>query len=431
MAEEFIDPEQWPALVRRPEARLLGARAGKVRERLEDLIVSNGISLTPEVNEGQASFTVDDGLMLDRIVAGGWLGLAEGYMAGEWSADPLPEVLGVLLSRPLEGRWGAAASRRAPRVSGEVRPGELPDALVELYTGTTRATGSALFTSGVRTSETEDSAQLGRTIPLMVSWMDAPKSIGRADLDDAQLHRINHMLDLAKVGPGDLVLELPSSGGALAVVAARRGARVDVLTSDPDHADVVRSRAHTAGVGGAVRVETVRGPLPTPRQWSGKYDAIFSVERMETFGVEGVSRFFGAVERMLTRGGIAVVQSVVRADSVADRGFSPDIVEQSLGVVRAYVWPALSYLTPTQVTERANRAGLEVVRRVHMGSHLALTLGLWRAAFDAQDRQAAAAGFDSVYRRLWDYQLALHEALVTAGSLDCVEFVLRRSGRSR
>jgi cyclopropane-fatty-acyl-phospholipid synthase len=31
-----------------------------------------------------------------------------------------------------------------------------------------------------------------------------------------------------------------------------------------------------------------------------------------------------------------------------------------------------------------------------------------------------------VYRRLWTYQLALHEALVGAGDLDCVQFVLRR-----
>ena len=41
-------------------------------------------------------------------------------------------------------------------------------------------------------------------------------------------------------------------------------------------------------------------------------------------------------------------------------------------------------------------------------------------------RQAAAAGFDPVYRRLWDYQLALHEALVDAGALDCVQLVMRR-----
>jgi len=420
VSEGFIDPERWPDLVRRPEATLLGSRAARVRERLELLTRDNGIALTPGA---RPRFVVRDGLVLDRIVADGWLGLAEGYMAGEWIADPLPEVLGVLLSQPLESGLGALMSRRRRRDFGGVGTGELPDALVELYTGATRATGSALFASGTRTSATRDVTQFGRVTPVVESWMDAPSVVERADLDDAQVHRTNRMLDMARTGPGDRVLELPSSGGALAVIAARRGARVDVLTADPDHAEVVRARAHAAGVGGAVRVETIRGVVPSPRQWSGTYDAVFSVERAETLGDEGLGQFFDAVERMLSRDGIAVIQSVVHAggSELAD-----DVVAQSLDVMRAYVWPALRYPTTVRMTAQANKAGLELLREVHTGSHMALTLGLWRAVFTSRERQAAAAGFDPVYRRLWDYQLALHEALVDAGALDCVQLVMRR-----
>lgn len=420
MSEGFIDPERWPDLVRRQEAPLLGARAARVREHLESLTRYNGIGLS---RDSEPRLVVGDGLALDRIVAGGWLGLAEGYMAGEWSAEPLPKVLRVLLSQPLESGLGAVIARRRRRDFGDIRAGELPDALVELYTGETRATASALFASGTRTSSTRHVDQSGRSVPVVVSWMDAPSLVDRADLDDAQVNRMNRMLDMARVGPGDRVLELPSSGGALPVLAARRGARVDVLTSGPDHAEVVRSRAHAAGVGGAIRVETVRGPVPTPRQWSGTYDAIFSVERMETLGDQGAEDFLGAVSRMLAPRGIAVIQSVTGGEGTE---IPADIVEQSLDVMRAYVWPALSFPTPEQVIERANRSGMEVLREVHLGSHYALTLSLWRAAFASRERQAAAAGFDPVYRRLWSYQLALHEALVSAGALDCVQFVMRR-----
>lgn len=420
MSEGFIDPERWPDLVRQPEAPFLGSRASRIRERLEEVTAGHGIALG---RDGYPRFVVDDGLVLDRVVADGWLGLAEGYMAGEWTADPLPQVLQALMSRPLESGLGRLVSRHRHRDFGEVGAGELPDALVELYTGETRATGAALFASGTRTSATRETTQHGRPAPVVVSWMDAPPSVDRADLDSAQVHRIDRMLDLAGVGPGDRVLELPSSGGALPVVAARRGARVDVLTSDTDHADVVRSRARAAGVGGAVRVETVRGPVPSPRQWSGSYDAVFSVERMETLGDAGTEDFLGAVRRMLAPRGIAVVQSVTMTDS----GSLPvEVVDRSLDVMRAYVWPALHYPRVDHVMERANRAGLDLLREIHLGSHLGLTLGLWRSAFLSRERQAAAAGFDPVYRRLWNYQLALHEALVDAGALDCVQFILRR-----
>ncbi|ERA55866.1 cyclopropane-fatty-acyl-phospholipid synthase, partial [Corynebacterium diphtheriae DSM 43988] len=48
-------------------------------------------------------------------------------------------------------------------------------------------------------------------------------------------------------------------------------------------------------------------------------------------------------------------------------------------------------------------------------------------------RQAAADGFDVVYRRLWIYQLAMREALFIAGAVDAVQCLAttrhRRGGR--
>ncbi|WP_339995891.1 class I SAM-dependent methyltransferase [Corynebacterium sp. USCH3] len=421
--ENYVDPVRWPGVARLPEAPFLGRRAVNLQQRLEDLTQDHGIALTPGASP---RFVVDDGLMLDRVVDSGWLGLAEGYMAGEWTADPLPEVLGVLLTQPLEGGFGRALSRRRRRVSGNVRAGDLPDALVDIYAGQTRATGAALFASGTRTSEVENPDQAGHHPPVSVRYFDAPTDPGlvdRADLDSAQRHRINAMLDEAQVGPGHRVLELPSSGGALPVMAAQRGAHVDVLTSDVEHAEQVRSVAHDAGVGGAVRVQTIRGPVPSPRQWSGTYDAVFSVERMETLGDDGTVHFLKAVERMLAADGIAVIQSVVRAHG---SDLPEETVAESLDVMRAYVWPAVAYPTDGHVLSQANRAGLCLTARNRMGSHYATTLGLWRSAFNARERAAAAAGFDVVYRRLWNYQLALHEALARAGALDCEQFVFRR-----
>jgi cyclopropane-fatty-acyl-phospholipid synthase len=428
--EGYIDPERWPALVGQPDAALLGRRAEKLRARLEELTRRNGVALT---RGASPRFVVEDGVVLDRAVAGGWLGLAEGFMAGEWTAEPLPEVLRVLLSQPLEAGIGGRLARRRHQDFGQVRSGELPDALVGIYTGDTRATGSALFASGTKTSETVTVTQHGHPTPVVTTWMDAPAGLERADLDAAQLNRIGHMLDLAKVGPGDRVLELTSSGGALPVVAARRGARVDVLTSDADHAEVVRERAHEAGVGGAVNVQTIRGPVPSPRQWSGAYEAVFSVERMETLGDEGTLHYLRAAERMLAPRGTAVIQSVTTSGPEAQGGRQARqtreeqaTVDGSLDVMRAYVWPALRYPTVQHVRTAAEKAGLTLTREIHLGSHMERTLALWRSAFTARERSAAAAGFDPVYRRLWTYQLALHEALVGAGELDCVEFVFRR-----
>lgn len=407
MTSPYIDEERWPRLVAAPHSRFMGRRAEAVTARMEALLSSHGIALDAGT---VPHMVVRDGQVIDRVVAEGWLGLAEGYMAGEWSAEPLPEVLGALMEQPFEGKFGEFFARRTSKRRGPA-PGELPEALVELYAGATRATGAAQFSSASRTSTHEDGIDF--------TWFGEPDPVERLDLDDAQRRRINTMLDEAEVGPGDHVLEMPSSGGQLAVQAAKRGARVDVLTSDEDHADAVRARVHTAGVGGAVNVEVIAGPVPSPRQWSGRYEAIFSVERMETLGLGGLSHYLKAVDRMLSDDGLAVIQSIIATDEMRETA------RESLDVMRAYVWPALEYPTVQQVREAAaEHTQLTVVAENNLSAHLRATLPLWRANFLSRERQAAAAGFDPVFRHLWDYQLALHEALATAEDIGCVQFVL-------
>lgn len=453
-SEHYVDPDRWPHLTIPPKARFLSKRARDFSDRLEALLTEHDVTLTSSVPFSSATLEspsssdvtwldVRDGQMIDRVVADGWLGVAESYLLGEWTATPLEAFLGVLLQQPLENAasyvLGGINPNRPRHSFGHVRPGELPEGLVELYAGATRATGAALFSSGARTTSTVlvnpagEQGLLGRiaqrfggtveeTYPIDETWFSAPDDAERQDLDDAQIRRIELMLDEARVGPGDRVLELPSSGGQLAIQAARRGASVDVLTSDEEHAQAVEARVRSAGVAGGVRVELIEGPVPSPRQWSGKYDVIFSVERMETLGRAGVPHFLKTLDRLLGANGVAVIQSIVSTPAMQQRPWA----SESLDVVRGYVWPALEYPSLEYVRQTAAReTGLQVVAETHMGAHLAATIPLWRAHFASRQRQAAAAGFDIVYRRLWDFQLALHSALVEAGDIDCVQVVLQ------
>lgn len=426
----FIDPSRWPHLLTVPAVPLSGRRARAVTLTLEDLLDDRGVA----TDSGMPPFLdARDGRLIDRIVARGWLGLAESYMAGEWGAEPLPQVLGVLLSQPFESGWGArlalkgAEARRKQR-RPEFR--ELPESLVELFAGATRSTSSALFASGSRTTVTEPVAFGSRRngnralVPVDVTWCEAPDDVERLDLDAAQGRLAEELLDLGGVGPGDRVLEMPSNGGNLAIRAARRGARVDALCASETHAEALAARVRQAGVAGAVRIEVMPRLVPSPREWAGSYAVIFSIERMETLGDAGMRAFWRGVERMLDPRGVAVVQT--RITTPECRATARD----SLEVMQEYLWPAMEY--PTLDAIRASLAAntnLIGVREVHIGPHLAATLPLWRANFLARDRQAAAAGFDHVHRRLWDYQLALHEALVAGGDIDCVHMVVRHRPR--
>ena len=102
----------------------------------------------------------------------------------------------------------------------------------------------------------------------------------------------------------------------------------------------------------------------------------------------------------------------------------------AIQVLRAYIWPGLDYPT-LEETHRLfdRRSNLRIIAQTHTGSHYLETLRYQRSFFDGRHREAAAAGFDQVFRRLWTFQFALREALLTLGMLDAVHVVATHRNR--
>lgn len=435
-----VDAERWPGVARVPDGPLLGRRA-----ELAERAFRRSLAGVPAA-DGDNLDIRDSDAMFRRLAEADWVGLGESYLAGEWESADLPKILGILLDYGLDAGGAGRVGRGLRRLSGK-RPeprtsgpgGELPATLTELYAGPSMTSGAALFASGARTTAVEEVPNhepgAGRGgVParrrVEITRIAAPEGVARRDLAEAQARRIARMLDLGRVRAGDRILEWPSTGGELAMRAADRGASADVLAMSNDHADVVAERAARVGLSGAVRVLRADGPMPSPRDFDGDYDAIFNVERLETLGVDGIGAWLRRVERVLADRGTVVVQLGIAT------GAFDDVAGSALDFVRSYVWPALYYPTMDELRRIVDReTGLRIISETHMAPHARATLELWRGLFAANTRQAAGLGYDRVYRRLWEYNLALQEALVAAGRLDVVQLELvsvpRKRGRRR
>lgn len=66
-------------------------------------------------------------------------------------------------------------------------------------------------------------------------------------------HLVEAMLDLAKVGPGDMLIDLGSGDGRIPIAAGRRGARALGIEIDPGLVARARGYANGEGVGDKVR----------------------------------------------------------------------------------------------------------------------------------------------------------------------------------
>ena len=411
-----IDAEAWPGVASPPRVHAGTLRARRVEASFARALAKAGIVLDGE----NAPLAVHHEAVFGRIAAGGWIGLAEGYLAGEWttpSSDQLVDVLAGLISSKFHPR--------TPSIAPAAGASELPPALVTHFSGDGASPFQGHFGTGVPTTQRNlvksHVRGAGRNHVPAKLFVDVteyadPLDAERTDLGAAQTRTMSMLLDAAHVGAGTHLLIRPAAGAALAVAASKRGATVDCLVDTEETGAHLRENLVFAGASDAVRVETsLEGAA---------YDAVVSAEHLETLPEKAKVAYLRALDAALAPGGTAAVQTIVRTEA-----FTP-AATGAVASLRAYVWPGFCLSTPQDIAKLTDRhTRLRIVGQSHAPTHLAQSLRLQRHTFEANARDAAADGFDAVYRRLWVWQLALREALTRQGLLDLVQ--LRLVPRSR
>lgn len=339
-----------------------------------------------------------------RIGRSGLIGFGESYMAGEWDAPDLVAALTVLASRaaelvpaPLQRLRGLWAPRHPEAQRGT------PDGARENI-GAHYDLSNDLFALFLDETLTYSSAVF-RSLP--ASW---------ERMAPAQRHKIDRLLDLARVGEGTRVLEIGTGWGELALRAAARGARVTSLTLSAEQRTLARERIAKAGLADRVSVE-----LCDYREARGTYDAVLSVEMIEAVGAEFWPAYFEAVDARLAPGGRAALQAITMPH---DRLRAS---RDTFTWIQKYVFPG-GLIPSTQAVESVTAAhtSLRLTRRDGYGAHYAETLRLWRERFTDRAADVGALGFDATFRRLWTFYLAYSEAGFRSGYLDVQQYLFTK-----
>jgi cyclopropane-fatty-acyl-phospholipid synthase len=248
---------------------------------------------------------------------------------------------------------------------------------------------------------------------------DASADLGSASYDElspAQLRKLDSILVAAGVHAGSRVLDIGCGWASLAIRAAQRGAWVTAITIASQQALLAQRRIADAGVSDRVQVA-----LRDYRDQIGEFDAVLSVEMIEAVGEKYWPVYFDAIERRLAPGGVAVVQAIVMPH---DRMLA---TRNTFTFVQKYIFPG--GLLPSvhaiqEVTDQHTGLQAQVLR--HLGPDYARTLRIWRNRFIDQWPSIEALGFDSTFRRMWEFYLAYSEAGFRAGYLDDVQLLLTK-----
>jgi cyclopropane-fatty-acyl-phospholipid synthase len=337
------------------------------------------------------------------------IGFGEAYMAGDWRPAPgtdLGEALrpfAASITRAVPAwmqRVRAFFEQRVPRVQRNTLHGSRRN--IEAHYDLS----NDLFAAFLDPSLTYSSALFDDERP----WADQT-------LEEAQLRKVDAALDRAVVGPGSRVLEIGTGWGTLAIRAAERGAHVTTLTLSREQAVLAQQRVDAAGLADLVDIR-----LQDYREATGSYDAVVSVEMIEAVGDEYWGTYFETIDRLLAPGGTAVVQAILMSH---DRYLA---TRRSFSWIQKYIFPGGIIPSLHAIETTTGKTSLRVTEAAHFGAHYAETLGRWRATFIERWPQIAALGFDTTFRRMWEFYLAYSQSGFATGYLDVAQVRLQRVG---
>ncbi|WP_410591972.1 class I SAM-dependent methyltransferase [Amycolatopsis sp. lyj-23] len=331
------------------------------------------------------------------------IGFGESYMAGDWTASDLADVLTPFAERM--ATLVPPALQKFRRLAERTQPPSEENTLEGARANIHRHydLSNDLFATFLDESMTYSSA------------LFAPED----DVTAAQHRKIDSVLDYAGVRRGSEVLEIGTGWGELAIRAAGRGAHVTSLTISEEQRALATERIAAAGFADRVEVK-----LCDYRESSGRYDAVVSVEMIEAVGASYWPEFYRVIGERLRPGGRFGLQAITMDH---DRMLA---ASRAYGWIHKYIFPGGLIPSVRSIEEgvKANTR-LKLAGMREFGQDYARTLRWWRERFLQRWADIAGFGFDDVFRRMWEFYLAYSEAGFRSGYLKVHQFGYEATGR--
>jgi len=339
-----------------------------------------------------------------KVLSGGSVGLGEAYVAGDWETPDLASLLLLLAKNQKDlgrvRRGFSFVTQQMNRLYHKARRNTLTQSKENIQ-------------AHYDLSNTFYDTFLDPTMTYSSALFNA-----RSDtLEQAQINKIDRMLDLAGVGEGDSILEIGSGWGALALRAAQRGCRVKTITLSEEQFAYAKDLFEREGVSDCVTIA-----LEDYRIQTGRYDAVLSCEMIEAVGREYLNSYFEIVSQSLKPKARAVIQAI----TIPDERY--ESYSRSCDWIQKHIFPGGHLPSPGAIRQHLANAGQAQVLEMHsFGRDYAETLRRWADAFNGAESTVDALGFDAEFRRKWNYYFSYCEAGFDAALIDVQHVVIEKS----
>ncbi len=358
----------------------------------------------PEDSSISARLEIKDYRFFSLLAKAGEIGLGMAYEKGYWMSSDLVQFMDFMLSVTLSN------SVRMPWYSKLVKI---------FYLAWNLRNKNTLYQAQKNVSQHYDlnNDMYKMFLDETLTYSCAIFENENENLADAQLHKIDTILEKACLSKNHHLLEIGTGWGTLAIRAAKLyGCHVTSITLSKEQKELAQQRIAEAGLSDQIEVL-----LCDYRKVTGQYDRIISVEMIEAVGKAYYPVFFHSCDRLLKPNGITIIQTI----TIPDQRY--EAYSKTTDWMRLFIFPGGLLPSLTVLTKVLTDHTSFVIKQVDsIGPHYALTLAQWKKRFLEHREKIIELGFSETFIRRWEYYFSCCEAGFAQHYIDDLQIVLTR-----
>ena len=332
-----------------------------------------------------------------NLIKGGSVGLAESYMRNEFETENLSNLIEVT-ARNIE---------QIHKFSGLL---DLPliNFIRNMIVKNTKNRSKENIAKHYDLGNEFFSLWLDKTLTYSSAIFDEKNK----DLSDAQNNKYQKLIDLIKPSSGDKVLEIGCGWGGFAEYLGKKyDVKLDCITISKKQFEYAKERIHKCGLNEKVNIE-----IKDYRDLKDKYNSIASIEMIEAVGQNYLESYFKTIKDNLSNNGKAAIQAITIDDNLFDR------YKNKQDFIQKYIFPGGFLPNKNSINRYVSDNGLTIESYTSYANHYSNTLAIWRKEFNKKWELIKNQGFDTTFKRMWEFYLCYCEAGFKSKNIDLIQF---------
>ena len=139
---------------------------------------------------------------------------------------------------------------------------------------------------------------------------------------------------------------------------------------------------------------------------------------IEAVGEKYLNKYFNVIKNNLCKGGRAAIQAIVIKDELYKRYRTKE------DFIQKYIFPGGFLPSFKSLNKLSHKSGLKIDGYHIYGSHYSNTLQKWRESFLNSWDMISRQGFNSSFKKMWDFYFSYCDAGFKSKNIDLIQFSL-------